>query len=144
VVEHSTIAAMSTWRQLAIELFPERRRWFQDREATCYWAFFDLLPLAVVAHTEGDSDTLNRIYRFAEWCFKQRHRAPDVWNAAATAFYEHLVDKDVTLEAIPCWVKPEIFEDMSFEFERRLERKRQGSFQELVAQYRAVHQDYCG
>jgi hypothetical protein len=126
---------MSTWRRLALELFPEMRRLWQDPETSYYWIFFDLLPLTVAAHEAGNTEELERIYRFGEWCFKQRRRAPDVWNAAYTAFYEHLVDKDVTLEGIPFWVPPDIFEEMKFEFEKRLNRRGEGKFEELVRKY---------
>ena len=135
---------MSTWRRLALELFPEMRRFIQEKDTSYYWVFMDLLPMVVRAHEAEDTSALRRIYRFAEWCFEQRHRAPDLCNAAATAFYEHLVDKPVTLEAIPRWVKPEIFEDMEYEFKRRLDRQGPNRFQELVDRYRDSHHDNVG
>jgi hypothetical protein len=33
-----------------------------------YMVFFDLLPRVRKAHQEGDTETLRRIYGFAEWC----------------------------------------------------------------------------
>ena len=126
---------MSDWRKLALELFPELRTYIRDKETTIYWLFFDLLPIAVAAHKAQNTKKLEVIYRFADWCHKQKDRAPDIWNAAYTAFYEHLVDDEVTLEAIPYWIKPGLFQDMRDEFEKRLERKGKGKFRELLKRY---------
>jgi hypothetical protein len=53
--------------------------------------FFDLLPMARLAHEAADEKLLNRIYGFAEWCFSQPEK--ELWNAAGVAFYEHLFDE---------------------------------------------------
>ena len=71
---------------------------------------------------------LKEIFKFTEWCFEQRNRNPDIWNAAATAFLEHLADNDERAEIIPSWVKPEIFLDMKSEFKKRRERDGEGKF----------------
>jgi hypothetical protein len=130
---------MSTWRQKAIALFPDNRWWFQQKEATPYWVFFDLLPLVIEYHQIGNIEGLRRIYSYAAWCYEQKERAPQLWNAAATAFYEHLVDHDITLCAIPEWVPPEIFVAMQDEWYKRLERKEPGRFQGLVEHYNHRH-----
>lgn len=130
---------MSTWRRLALELFPERRRLLQDKETSIYWVFFELLPETISAHVQGDKPRLERIYRFASWCFHQYPRAPDIGNAACTAFYEHLADQESTWNAIVDWVQPEVFALMRNEFQKRVERKAPGTFVSLQAEYNRVH-----
>lgn len=54
---------MSVWRRKALELFPEQRRWIEDREQTfsIYQLFFDLLPIALDAHKNQDKQTLCKL-----------------------------------------------------------------------------------
>jgi hypothetical protein len=129
---------MSAWRRIAIEMFPERRRLIQDNSFvfSIYSMFFELLPLAREAHEHQDADLLQRIYRYAEWCWQQRRRSKYVYDAAAVAFYEHLVDRPDTLQAIPQWLKPPIFEDMIGVFRPRLEKE---EFKKLLANYDDIH-----
>jgi hypothetical protein len=136
---------MSTWRRIALRLFPDMRETIQDEETTIWWVFFDLLPIALEAHKANDKDRLKNIYALAEWCHQQRRQAPELWKAAYAAFYEHLIDDEAAFEAIPYWVPPEIFHDMRDEFERRIEilegsgRWEKGKFQELLAKYNQVN-----
>lgn len=129
---------MSAWRRLALELFPEQRQQIQNKEFTfsIYQLFFDLLPMAQEAHSSGDTDLLKRIYQFAEWCWKQRRRSQDIHNAVAVAFYEHLVDSRVTCEAIPYWLKPEVFKEMLGLFEVRMAPD---DYRALLVKYNAVN-----
>ncbi len=112
---------MSTWRRLAIDLFPEHKRMIESDLLTfsIYQLFFGLLPIAHEAHEAQDWDTLDRIYRYAEWCWKQ-HRAPDVQNAVAVAFYEHMVDTTASNRDIPKYIKPRIFEEIRVLFKQRM------------------------
>lgn len=127
---------MSKWRRLAIELFPERRRQFQHSETTYYQVFFDLQLMVKKYHEANNIDGLRNTYGFAEWCWQQLNRSPDLANAAAVAFYEHLIDSQVTLNAIPTYLKPKIFEDMMPLFKYRYHLKKQESaFEELVLSY---------
>ncbi len=52
----------------------------------------------------GDLGWIQNVFSFCEWCFKQRSRNPGIWNAAATAFLEHLADEDERAELITHWV----------------------------------------
>lgn len=84
---------MSVWRRKAIEAFPGLRRELNDRHEidTVYGLWIEyLLPLWVDAHTGGSDDKLDRIYRYAEWCFRQR--SEDLVNSAGVCFYEHVLD----------------------------------------------------
>jgi len=78
---------------------------------------------------------MEKIFKFTEWCLSQRKRNGDIWNAAATAFLEHLADEDERAEIIPFWVKPEIFLEMKSEFKKRREYKGEGKFQILLEKY---------
>ena len=84
--------AMSVWRRKAIESFPELRRELNDRREieTIYGLWFELLSLWRDAHTAGNDEKLDRIYRYADWCFQQR--TEDLWNSAGVCFYEHVLD----------------------------------------------------
>ncbi|MFN8539222.1 MAG: hypothetical protein U0232_17325 [Thermomicrobiales bacterium] len=82
---------MAAWRRIAMARFPHLRQELHDRHYTIYGLYFDLLPMARVAHDADDNETLRHIYNFAEWCFAQRNK--ELWNATAVAFYEHLFDR---------------------------------------------------
>ena len=88
---------MATWRRKAIELFPELRRELNHPEYTIYWLFFDLYPEVQIAHRESDSARLDKIYGYAAWCIDQTSKEPA--NAAAVAFYEHLMHEPWMREA---------------------------------------------
>lgn len=111
---------MSTWRRIALEIFPKHN--FQNSRDyfSVYMILFDLRPLVISTHQLQDEDLLRRIYKYAEWCWTQKDKSSDTYNAVCVAFYEHLVDEEITCEAIPKWTKPEIFEDIRDVFEPRM------------------------
>lgn len=133
---------MSKWRRLAVPLFPEHSSGldaFQQPDLTIYQVFF-VLREDVETHIQlNDQDGLERIFEFTEWCFEQRSHTPEIWNAAATAFLEHLADDDKKADIIPLWVKPEIFLDMKSEFKKRRERDGEGKYQILLEKYNQEH-----
>lgn len=126
---------MSSWRRKAIEAFPDLRKEFEDPDTTIYGVFFELLPRAREAHTRQDIAELKRIYGFAEWCFHQQ--AEDLWNAAAVAFYEHLVDDPRTRRQMPHWIQADDFEALKPLFESRL---RPEQFRRLCEEYTRRHE----
>jgi hypothetical protein len=134
---------MSTWRRLAVKLFPEHTKGslgFQRPETSIYRVFWDLLDDVDKFILTGDEDGLKRIFTLVNWCYSQRHRAPDLWcAAAAAAFLEHLADKDERAKIIPYWVSPDQFEFMRNEFEKRRERAGIGKFKELLEAYNRVN-----
>lgn len=111
---------LESWRVLAIQLFPEYRDLYADDDETIWSVLFDQLGAVVEAHRKGDTHRLERIYGFGEWCYLQKDAAPELWNAAGPAFYEHLVDDQVTYDALPDWITPAIFQDLLPVFEHRL------------------------
>jgi hypothetical protein len=133
---------MAKWRAKAIELFPEYRKgfWaFQRSRMSLYSIFFELKDdLDQKIETE-DHGWLDRVFELVEWCYAQRVRAPDIWNAAATAFLEHMADTDERAKLIPKYVKPPLFEFMREEFHKRRERVGLGKSAELVKEYNAFH-----
>lgn len=129
---------MSKWRRLAIELFPEYNRgsWaFQRPWMTIYQVFFELKSDLNPKIESGDVDWLKKVFSYCEWCFAQRNRNSDIWNAAATAFLEHLADEDVRAKLIPLWIKPDMFQDLWSEFKERRERCGEGKAQALLDAY---------
>jgi hypothetical protein len=121
---------MSTWRRKAIECFPDLQGEFEQSETTLYTVFFELLPRVRDAHVRNDTEELQRIYGYAEWCSRQR--GYDLGNAAGVAFYEHLVDSQVTFRQIPRWLPPDIFEAVKSLFQMRLT---EGRYEELCDLY---------
>lgn len=109
---------MSAWRRRAIEAWPESAAFIQDPETTIYLLFFELLAWVQKAHDEGDEPQLQRIYGFAHWCLGTSSR--DLKNAAAVAFFEHLVDQEPTRHAMPRWVQPSAFADLKSLFAARM------------------------
>jgi len=87
----------------------------------------------------NDQDYLRRIFSLVNWCFDHRETADGIWNAAATAFLEHMADEDERAELIPNWVKPDLFADMRDEFEKRRERSGAGKFKVLLDKYNRVN-----
>jgi hypothetical protein len=92
---------MSVWRRKAIESFPELRRELNDGDeiATVYSLWRDLLWLWRDAHRNGNDELLDRIYAYADWCYRQR--AEDLWNSTAVSFYEHILDEGDWEKVLP-------------------------------------------
>jgi len=133
---------VSTWKRIAVQLFPEHHSGFdsfQKPHMTIYQIFFQLRKDAEEYIRTGNQEGLRRIFTFVEWCFEQRNRNSNVWNAAATAFLEHLADDDQGAAVIPAWVKPDIFKEMQSEFMKRRERDGEGKFQLLLDDYNRVN-----
>jgi hypothetical protein len=133
---------MSTWRRIAIQLFPEHNSGFDSfrkPHMTIYQVFFQLRDDAEEYIRTDNQEGLKKIFTFVEWCFKQRNRNSDIWNAAATAFLEHLADSDEGSAVIPTWAKPDLFMAMEPEFKKRGERDGEGKFQQLLNDYNQVN-----
>jgi len=79
------------------------------------------LAAAVVSHKANSIDRLQKIYDFAEWCFRQKSK--DLWNAAGVSFYEHLGDYPETRQEMWRWVKPDIYNDIRGLLRLRLSNK---------------------
>lgn len=124
---------VSVWRRKATELF--NIRFGPTQHETIYDVFRTLLRLVKEAHNRGDEDQLKKIYEYAEWCSNQR--ADDLWNAAGVSFYEHLVDDEVTHQAIPLWIKPRIFSIIKGLLNWRI--KDETAYRELVDKFNAIN-----
>jgi hypothetical protein len=136
---------MSTWKRIAIKLFPEHTSGsdaFQKPHMNIYQVFFQLKEDAEEYVRSNNQEGLERIFKFVEWCHEQGDRNPDIWNAAATAFLEHMADDDEGAVMIPVWVKPVVFKDMESEFKKRRERDGEGKFQLLLDNYKEIYPDY--
>lgn len=127
---------MHKWRSLAIQLFPGMRSMYEQEDESIWDVLFDLLPDAVDAHRAQNTEKLKRIYTFTRWCHQQKDVEPGIWEAACVAFYEHLIDDEITLKAIPYWVKPETFEDLLPVFESRLGQE---EYRDLLTEYNRVN-----
>jgi hypothetical protein len=112
---------MSVWRRKAIECLPECKKEFEQPGTSIYDVFIELWAILIKAHRENDKPRLQQLYGFAEWCLGQKEK--ELWNAAGVAFYEHLGDDKETLEAIPQWIKPEIYKRIDGLLEARLDEK---------------------
>ncbi|HET9909951.1 MAG TPA: hypothetical protein VFQ23_25105 [Anaerolineales bacterium] len=127
---------------MVTEMFPEYSTGldaFQKPHMNIYQVFFTFESDIDGLIQAKDQESVAKIFKFTEWCFDQRKRNHDIWNAAATAFLEHLADKDERAEIIPFWIKPEIFLDMKSEFKKRRERDGKGKFQTLVEKYNQIN-----
>ncbi|MGC4035440.1 MAG: hypothetical protein QM764_05725 [Chitinophagaceae bacterium] len=109
---------MSAWRKKAIECLPESKKDFEDPDMSIYNVFSELLSAAVDFHKVKNIESLQKIYDFAEWCFRQKSK--DLWNAAGISFYEHLGDYPETRQEMRQWVKPDIYKDIRGLLELRL------------------------
>ena len=109
---------MSVWRRKAIECLSELKKEFEDPNESIYLVFSALRAAAVDFHKANDFGRLQKIYDFAEWCFRQKDK--DLWNSAGVSFYEHLGDSPETLNEIRRWVKPDIYAEIRGLLELRL------------------------
>jgi acetylornithine deacetylase/succinyl-diaminopimelate desuccinylase-like protein len=101
---------MAMWRRLALAFFPKERRWFQAADCNYYQLYFDLLPMCRKAHAVNDQLTLRKIYAHAEWCLRQKERAPDLNNAVWVCFYEHLFDHREDWERVIPYLSARVYE----------------------------------
>lgn len=113
---------MSVWRRKAIECLPEQRVFFEQPDTTIYQVFFEFLPATLEAHKQNNTEQLEKCYEVAEWCFRQKQR--DLWNAAGVAFYEHFANYDITLQAVPYWIAPDIYQEIRDLLELQLDDKK--------------------
>ena len=123
---------MSVWRRKAIDACPSLREELEE-SSTCMLAWFELLPAHRELEHQGDSDAVWSIYNYALWCWQQQ----ELQNAVAVAFYEHLVDDELTSQRIPeRLTRPEVFRDLIPLFRQRLEQKQ---FRQLLEDYESCH-----
>ena len=101
---------MSAWRKKAIDCAPELREEFEKSDTNLYKVFAELMPILKAAHMSRDLERLEKIYDFAEWCFRQKDK--NLWNAAGVSFYEHLGDTDETFSVFTTWIKKELYADI--------------------------------
>jgi hypothetical protein len=133
---------MDNWKRIAIQSFPEHSSgWdaFKKSHMTIYQVFFTLRNDAGEYIKTGNQEGLGRIFKFTEWCYEQKKDNLDIWNAAATAFLEHLADDDESSKIIPYWVKPDIFLAMKSEFKKRRDRDGEGKFRKLLDMYNQIN-----
>lgn len=97
---------MAAWRRRALRLFPQLRLDLQKSDYNYYMLFFDLLPMSREAHDANDVELLRHIYGFAEWCLQQKTKEPA--NAAAVAFFEHVLDHPGHWSRVVPWLSPQV------------------------------------
>ena len=107
--------------------FPGVATELSEPNYTIYQLFFDLTPMAEQAHKNHDTDSLGRIYGFAEWCLHQTDK--DLWNSAGVAFYEHLFDERSLWDQIVPWLSTEVISQVQGLWEMMLPRE---EYQELT------------
>jgi hypothetical protein len=122
---------MAAWRRKALEAFPELRRELSDAQEiySAYALWFELLPLVRDAHREENADLLRRIYGFAEWCYRA---GPELRNAVAVSFYEHLLDERWMRPLVSPWLTAEIVRDIRPLWEARLVPRDMRDFEDAL------------
>jgi hypothetical protein len=110
---------MSVWRRKAMVLLPKERRELQQPDYSTYLFLSALLRAVVHAHQVRDEALLREYYAYPAWCLRQR--AEHLWNAAGTAFYEHLADHEETCADMPRWVSRDIYNEVRELIARRAE-----------------------
>jgi hypothetical protein len=113
---------MSVWRHKAIEIAPELKNCFQDPDLSPYTAFSELLYLLEQAHLNKDILRIQKIYDYAEWCFRQKDQK--LWNSAGVSFYEHLGDNEVVFSQFTNWIKKDIYKDIRSLLDQRLDNEK--------------------
>ncbi|MEK4236890.1 MULTISPECIES: DUF7674 family protein [Paenibacillus] len=129
---------MSAWRRIAQKLFYDLRFHFNHKDDSIYSLLVFLRDRIIEAHRNNDLTEQEKIYNYAEWCFNQYKRSPYMHNAICVGFYEHLVEDESTLQAIPYKVKPYIFKDLQGLFEWMLNEDKD-RYIKLVEEYNRVN-----
>jgi hypothetical protein len=127
---------MSSWRKHAVRLFPEYG--FARGKVTLYSIFFDLKHDLDKNIESQNFEWIERVFKLVEWCFRQRSRAGDIWNAASVSLLEHMADKDERAALIPRFVSPALFQEMWSEFKKRRERMGPGKAKDLLNAYNVL------
>lgn len=99
---------MSAWRCKAIEQFPSLHRFLTHHSPaarlTTYGLAYELLQMVRYEPTASDSETLQRIFEYAEWALRQR--ASEIRNPISVSFYEHLFDRREDWERVIPYLSP--------------------------------------
>jgi hypothetical protein len=98
-------ARVAEWKSKALELLPALRPAI-EHDWSCHVFLGELLPLVWDAHRAKDSDSLQRIYGFARWCFDQPGQF--LANAAVVSFYELVFDEWDLRREIAGWLPPDV------------------------------------
>jgi hypothetical protein len=137
---------MEAWRELAMRSFPNYRSLYEDEGETIWGVLWDLLIELIKAYRDNNPEQIAKIYSFAEWCYLEWENQPEAWMAVVPSFYEHLVDYAETYQAIPSWIKPELFRKLLPVFEHRLVNLprdyglvQPGSYRSLLEHYDQAH-----
>ena len=105
----------SRWKQKARAMFPYASpilHMLDDESTTVYTLLYELLSMCLTASHSGCEWELQRIFDYAEWCWRQDTVGTvDLANAAGVAFYEHVRDY-LSTEQIRRYVKLDLFEEM--------------------------------
>jgi hypothetical protein len=129
---------MSGWRRKGFTLIPERHDVI-ERAASIHQLWFDLLGDCEHAYKSvpQNTDLIDRIFRFAEWCFNPKQNR-SLREAVAVSFYEHLADFGPARRDLPNRINQEQFEELLPAFATVLEERPLAEFQ---AEFRAAVRD---
>jgi len=98
---------MSEWRRKAIELLPEMRSVISNAwSPMSLW--IDLHAEFVRAFRSGNVDAVERVLKYARWCWEAR--SSDTVSAVICAFFEHLPQDREMCAEIPKWFSATEFE----------------------------------
>jgi hypothetical protein len=102
---HYTI--MSSWRQKAVEMFPELIARFEDAD-TPYLLWFELRDAFERAYEQAprDESLIRRIYQYSDWCCDEprgKTAEDDLLTCVAVCFYEHIPLHAGAREDMPRW-----------------------------------------
>src|SRR3569623_1401675 len=100
---------MSEWRRKASEMLPEMQGIISGA-----WS---PMSLWIELHLEferafraSNSEVIQRILKYARWCWKAR--SPDTVTAVMCAFFEHLPENEKMRSEIPKWFSASEFESL--------------------------------
>jgi hypothetical protein len=102
------MALSSAWREEADKRFPELSVLFRQNECdTPYLLWFELRDQFQKAYeTPINTDLIQRIYKYADWCCEQPQgetAEDDLATCVAVSFYEHIPESERAIEDMPIW-----------------------------------------
>jgi len=136
---------MSSWREKAIEMFPELHIVIEETEDP-YALWSQLLESFKQAYTQSprDESMIQRIYRYSDWCIDQPQgntASDDLTTCVAVSFYEEIPCHPEAREDMPRWFTFEDFLGMEGIFRYRLSDEDFKSLKQYYKKHKNMYVD---
>jgi hypothetical protein len=129
---------MSTWKRKAIEFLPELKNVIETHPNPM--SLWIELHQQLISHylLEPRDDFISRFYQYARWCFFEA-KNPDLANAVACAFYEHISTDKNLRDDLHRWLSRPDFSALSEAFRHLLQPDEFAEFEKNFLARKSAH-----